>query len=418
MVNEEQYSEELKVVFAFLESVILEEHPTTTVTLPYLILAILSERNCKAFSVIERMITSASIETLHMMLLDKIRSNELISMRPNKKYQLDKDVISLLDNAMKEKEHVSKMVNETEDKISTIHIMLALLGGADNDIKKGFISVGIDYPHFLSKAYDSLNENNKKSLDEMVKDVFGLPPGAKVEMIQMDGMNPFGPQQMGPKKNSMENFCTDLTERAAQGKLDKLVGRDMEIDKIFRVLGRRKKNNILLLGDGGVGKTAIINGIAQRIVDGNVPKLLRNKKIYALDMTAIIAGTQFRGMLEGRFKALFDELKKNKDIILFIDDIHQIVSDGKNEMDISEMVNKSMSDGDIQVIGCTTYKLYKKNIESNSSLDRKFQKINVDAETVENSIKTLNDVKEYYETYHHVKYTDKAINDCVILANK
>ena len=418
MVNEEQYSEELKSVFSFLENVILEEHPTTTVTVPYLILAILSERNCMAFSVIERMVTSASIESLIVSLLSEIKSNELISMRPNKKYQMGKDVSDLLDSAVREKEQVAHLTHGKEDKLNTIHIMLALLSGKDDFIKRGFTNVGIDYTQFLSKAYDN-QERGRAVFDEMVKDAFGLPPGAKIEMIQMGEMNPFGPPAgMPSKKNSTESFCTDLTEKAAKGKLDKLVGRELEIEKIFRVLGRRKKNNVLLLGDGGVGKTAIINGIAQRIVDGNVPKPLKNKKIYALDMTAIIAGTQFRGMLESRFKMLFEELKKNKDIILFIDDIHQIVSEGKNDMDISEMVNKSMSDGDIQVIGCTTYKLYKKNIESNSSLDRKFQKINVDAETIENSINILNDVKEYYENYHNVKYTDKSITDCVILANK
>ena len=135
-------------------------------------------------------------------------------------------------------------------------------------------------------------------------------------------------------------------------------------------------------------------------------------------MTAMIAGTQFRGMLEDRFKSLFNEIKKNKNIILFIDDIHQIVQEGKNDMDISEMVNKAMSNGEAQVIGCTTYKLYKKTIEDNTSLDRKFQKINIDPESIEDSITILNELKGYYEEYHHVKYEDDAIKNCVILANK
>ena len=425
MVDKEHFSEELKVVFSFLENVILEEHPTTTVSLPYIILAILSERNCKAYSVIERMITTSSIESLNIMLLEQIRGNELMSMRPNRRYQLDQQANELLSRAELEKSQTSKLSKENTDKIDSIHLMLALLNGPDNDIKKGFQNVGIDYGQFLSKAYDNTESGTRMSVGDMIKDVLNLPPNAvRIEMMPTEGMDPSNPMAMmfgqtpTPKKNSMKSFCTDLTEMAAQGKLDKLVGREMEINKIFRVLGRRKKNNILLLGDGGVGKTAIINGIAQKMIDGDVPRPLRGKKIYSLDMTAIIAGTQFRGMLEERFKALFNELKKDKDIILFIDDIHQIVNDGKNDMDISEMVNKSMSNGDIQVIGCTTYKLYKKTIENNSSLDRKFQKINIDPETIENSIKILNDVKGYYENYHHVKYTDKAITDCVILANK
>ena len=416
MVSDEIYSEELKEVFKFLDNVILHEHPTTTVTVPYFILSILSVRTCKAFSIFERMMTSASMEMIYVGLLEDIHKSELISMRPNNKYQFGVDVQTLLETAENER----KLLNA--EKLTTEHIILALLKG-DNAVRKKFESVGVDYAHFLSKAVgDDPKQQQQANMESMIKDVFNLPPDAKVNFAFGTTPGIFGPpqqpQQGGKKQTALSQFCTNLNEEAKAGRIDKLIGRETEINKIIRVIGRRKKNNVLLLGEGGVGKTAIINGIAQMIVDGNAPKILQDKEIYSLDMTAIIAGTQFRGMLEDRFKSLFNELKKNKNIILFIDDIHQIVNEGKNDMDISEMVNKSMSNGDIQVIGCTTYKLYKKTIENNSSLDRKFQKIDIDPESIENSLTILNEIKGYYEEYHHVTYEDEAIKNCVILANK
>ena len=423
MISEEIYSDELKEVFEFLNDRILTEHPTTTVTIPYFILSILSVKTTKASSVMERMVTSASLDMIYMTLLEDVHKNELLSMRPNKKYQIHPDLEKLFEKANQERENMG------EDKLSTIHIILALLTG-NTSYRNVFEMVGINYQTFLSKALDNDPSRQQKNMENMLKDVFNLPQDAKIEMVTnvmpgipgMPGTNPFGIPQGGPqggkKASALTQFCTNLNEEVKAGKIDKLIGRDLEINKIFRVLGRRKKNNVLLLGDGGVGKTAIVNGIAQLIVDGNAPKSLANKEIYSLDMTAIIAGTQFRGMLEDRFKSLFNEIKKNKNIILFIDDIHQIVNEGKNDMDISEMVNKAMSNGDVQVIGCTTYKLYKKAIEDNTSLDRKFQKINIDPETIENSITILNELKGYYEDYHHVKYDDDAIKNCVILANK
>ena len=412
MVSEEIYSEELKEVFSFLDSVILEEHPTTTVTIPYLILSILSINTTKAYSVMERMMTSASMEMIHVNLLEEIHKGELSSMRPNRKFQMSQELMKLMDDADGERSLTKSQ------KLTSEHVILALLK-SDDKIRKVFENFGVDYAHFLSKMNDeSAVMGQQASMEKMIKDVFNLPQDAHVEMMFGGQPMNFGQQPGGKTQSALSLFCTNLNEEAKSGKIDRLIGRDVEINKIFRVLGRRKKNNVLLLGDGGVGKTAIINGIAQLIVDGNAPKSLSNKEIYSLDMTAIIAGTQFRGMLEDRFKKLFNEIKKNKNIILFIDDIHQIVNEGKNDMDISEMVNKAMSNGDIQVIGCTTYKLYKKAIEDNTSLDRKFQKIHVDPETIENSIQILNEIKGYYEQYHRVTYDDESIKNCVILANK
>ena len=412
MVAKEIYSNELNEVMKFLDETLVVEHPTTTITIPYILYSIMSLPNSKAFSVIERMITSASAENIHSGLLDAIYSSELHSMRPNRKYQISHEVEVLFDEADNERKLLKS------EKLTSEHIMLAFLK-SDNPLKKRFETFGIDYSHFLSKMISGDGSQQQFGIDSMIRDVFNLPQNTRIEMVAGTMPPGFGQQPQGGKKQTaLTQFCTNLNELAKNGSLDKLIGRELEINKIFRVLGRRKKNNVLLLGDGGVGKTAIVNGIAQKIVDGNAPKSLANKEIYSLDMTAIIAGTQFRGMLEDRFKSLFNEIKKNKNIILFIDDIHQIVNEGKNDMDISEMVNKAMSNGDAQVIGCTTYKLYKKAIEDNTSLDRKFQKINIDPESIEDSIQILNEIKGYYEDFHRVKYDDESIKNCVILANK
>lgn len=412
MVAKEIYSNELKEVMRFLDDTLVVEHPTTTVTIPYIIYSIMSTPNSKALSVMERMITNTSAEIINNSLLEAIYSGELHSMRPNKKYQISKEVEVLFDESDNERKLLKS------ETLTSEHIMLAFLK-SDNPLKRNFESFGIDYTHFLSKMISDEPSQQQTGIDSMIKDVFNLPQNSRVEMFfGNQPMNLGGPMQQAKRQSPLNQFCVNLNEEAKAGKIDKLIGRELEINKIFRVLGRRKKNNVLLLGDGGVGKTAIVYGIAQQIVDGNAPKSLSGKVIYSLDMTAMIAGTQFRGMLEDRFKSLFNEIKKDKNIILFIDDIHQIVNEGKNDMDISEMVNKAMSNGDIQVIGCTTYKLYKKTIEDNTSLDRKFQKINVDPESIENSITILNELKGYYESYHHVKFEEDAIKNCVILANK
>lgn len=412
MVAKEIYSNELKEVMRFLDDTLVVEHPTTTVTIPYIIYSIMSTPNSKALSVMERMITNTSAEIINNSLLEAIYSGELHSMRPNKKYQISKEVEVLFDESDNERKLLKS------ETLTSEHIMLAFLK-SDNPLKRNFESFGIDYTHFLSKMISDEPPQQQAGIDSMIKDVFNLPQNSRVEMFfGNQPMNLGGPMQQAKRQSPLNQFCINLNEEAKAGKIDKLIGRELEINKIFRVLGRRKKNNVLLLGDGGVGKTAIVYGIAQQIVDGNAPKSLSGKVIYSLDMTAMIAGTQFRGMLEDRFKSLFNEIKKDKNIILFIDDIHQIVNEGKNDMDISEMVNKAMSNGDIQVIGCTTYKLYKKAIEDNTSLDRKFQKINVDPESIENSITILNELKGYYESYHHVKFEEDAIKNCVILANK
>ncbi|MBR1663356.1 MAG: ATP-dependent Clp protease ATP-binding subunit [Ruminococcus sp.] len=218
----------------------------------------------------------------------------------------------------------------------------------------------------------------------------------------------------------LNNFCTNLTERAREGKLDNIIGRDRECERVIQILSRRQKNNPCLIGEPGVGKTAIAEGIAQRIVAGNVPYHLKGKEIYLLDLTALVAGTQFRGQFESRCKGLVEEVKKEGNIILFIDEVHTLVGTGDNEgtMNAANILKPSLSRGEIQVIGATTFKEYRKYIEKDAALERRFQPVTVTEPTVDDTAKVLMGIRHYYEKHHRVHIDDYTLKMCAVLSER
>ena len=218
----------------------------------------------------------------------------------------------------------------------------------------------------------------------------------------------------------MDTFGTNLTQKARDGKIDKLIGRDTEIDRMTQILNRRSKNNPVLIGEPGVGKTAIAQGLALRIANQEVPAKLLNQEVYLIDMTAMIAGTQFRGQFEARMKSLMNECKECGNIILVIDEIHNIVGagDADHSMNAANILKPALSNGDIQIIGTTTLKEYRKYIEKDSALERRFQPIIVDEPTIEQTIEILKGIKSYYENYHHVKVSDSLIRQIVVMSEK
>ncbi len=215
-------------------------------------------------------------------------------------------------------------------------------------------------------------------------------------------------------------YCTNLNERAAQGKLDKIIGRDREISRVLQILSRRQKNNPCLIGEPGVGKTAIAEGIAQRIVAGDVPFAIKNKQIYLLDLTALVAGTQFRGQFESRIKGLLQEVKREGNVILFIDEVHNLVGTGDSEgtMNAANILKPALSRGEVQVIGATTFSEYRKYIEKDSALERRFQPVTVTEPTVDDTVQVLFGIRKYYEDYHHVKISDSALRMCAVLSER
>ena len=227
-------------------------------------------------------------------------------------------------------------------------------------------------------------------------------------------------QDNSSKTPVLDNFSRDLIKLAEEGKLDPVIGRDNEINRIAQILSRRKKNNPIILGEPGCGKTAIVEGLAKKIFEGDCPQNLANKRIVSLDMTSIVAGTKYRGQFEERMKVIIDELYSNPDIIIFIDEIHTMIGAGNSSgsMDASNIFKPALSRGELQCIGATTFEEYRKNIEKDGALERRFQKVIVDASTKEETLIILQNSKDRYEKHHKVSYSDEILKLCVELADR
>ena len=231
-----------------------------------------------------------------------------------------------------------------------------------------------------------------------------------------------GPQQAPPrpKKKFLDNYCIDLTQRAREGKLDAMIGRAEELERVIQILNRRQKNNPCLIGEPGVGKTAIAEGLAQRIADGSVPYKLRDKEVYLLDLTALVAGTQFRGQFESRMKGLIEEIRKTGNIILVIDEVHNIVGagDAEGSMNAANILKPALSRGEIQVIGATTFTEYRKHIEKDAALERRFQPVTVAEPSIDDSVKILEGIAHYYEECHKVRIPKEMCREAVVLSER
>ena len=274
-----------------------------------------------------------------------------------------------------------------------------------------------------------MNLDNDDSGDEL----FAPGGAATMPVDQMLGGRPgenggFGGAGVQQKKESfhkkkrkhIQNFCTDLTAKARNGQLDNIIGRDKEIQRVVQILSRRTKNNPCLIGEPGVGKTAVAEGLALRIARGEVPAKLRDKEVQLLDLTALVAGTQFRGQFESRIKGLVDEVKADGNVILFIDEVHNLVGTGDAEgsMNAANILKPALSRGEIQVIGATTFNEYRKYIEKDAALERRFQPVTVAEPSVEDAVQILLGIKGYYESYHRVKVSEKICRRMVVLAER
>ena len=224
----------------------------------------------------------------------------------------------------------------------------------------------------------------------------------------------------GKKKKYLDNYCICLTQRAREGKLDKMIGRETETERVIQILNRRQKNNPCLIGEPGVGKTAIAEGLAQRIADGKVPYKLRDKEVYLMDLTALVAGTQFRGQFEGRMKGLVEEIKNAGNVILVIDEVHNLVGagDAEGSMNAANILKPALSRGEIQVIGATTFTEYRKHIEKDSALERRFQPVTVNEPSIAEAVDIIVGIKHCYENYHRVTITDEIARQAVLLSER
>ena len=306
--------------------------------------------------------------------------------------------------------------------INTVHLLLCILRNENDPTTKLLVQLNVDYD-IVKEQFKLMLANDTDSSYE------DLPSGASFpEEKDNEGEskeNPFIPTSESKtsrksKTPVLDNFGRDITALAEQEKLDPVVGREKEIERVSQILSRRKKNNPLLIGEPGVGKSAIAEGLALRIIQKRVSRILYNKRVVSLDLASLVAGTKYRGQFEERMKALMNELEKNDNIILFIDEIHTIVGAGgaTGSLDASNMLKPALARGEIQCIGATTLDEYRQNIEKDGALERRFQKILVEQTSNEETLEILKNIKERYENHHNVNYTDEALSACVDLTDR
>ena len=311
----------------------------------------------------------------------------------------------------------AKLYNSSE--ISTIHLLLCILRNENDPTTKLLNKLKIDY-EIVKDQYTAMITNEDDFIENLPKaESFDDNDDAKENAF--NSPPPSGSKTTKKSKTPvLDNFGRDLTEMAEEGKLDPVVGREKEIERVSQILSRRKKNNPLLIGEPGVGKSAIAEGLALRIVKKKVSRILFNKRVVTLDLASLVAGTKYRGQFEERMKAVMNELEKNDDIILFIDEIHTIVGAGgaTGSLDASNMFKPALARGEIQCVGATTLDEYRQYIEKDGALERRFQKVIVEPTTVEETITILNNIKPKYEDHHNVIYTSEAIEACVKLTNR
>ena len=299
------------------------------------------------------------------------------------------------------------------------HILLAIMKVKDNTAFHILESNGVTYEKIKLTLQPDPHAGLGFSEDEDEdEDIRQNPSSNKSNAAQQQAR----PAQKKPANDTpvLDNFGTDMTRAAEEGKLDPVVGRVKEIERLAQILSRRKKNNPILIGEPGVGKSAIVEGLALRIVEKKVSRILFDKRVIALDMTAVVAGTKYRGQFEERIRSILNELKKNPNIILFIDEIHTIVGAGSaaGSMDAANMLKPALARGEIQCIGATTLDEYRQNIEKDGALERRFQKVIVEPTTAEETLQILKNIKDKYEDHHNVNYTDAALEACVKLTDQ
>ena len=304
--------------------------------------------------------------------------------------------------------------------IGTPHLLLCILRNTEDPLNNLLLKFDITYENVKNeyKSYLIENKNNDEDLEKDIKSSFEESSYEKEES-NID-RSTLSSKKIKSKTPVLDNFGTDLTKYAEEGKLDPVIGRKEEIERVSQILSRRKKNNPLLIGEPGVGKSAIAEGLAIRIIKKQVSRVLFDKRIITLDLPSLVAGTKYRGQFEERMKAIMNELEKNNDIILFIDEIHTIVGAGgaTGSLDASNMFKPALAKGDIQCIGATTLDEYRQYIEKDGALERRFQKVIVEPTNIEETIEILKNIKERYEEHHNVLYTDEAIKACVKLTDR
>lgn len=381
----------------------------------HLVLGILREKDSLLHLLFQRM--NINLNDVKNELEDKVRQDVITEAIIGSELVLNEQASNILKLAVLE-----ARIQHTQ-MVDVQHLILAILHDqVNNGAKEVLEGNHMTYEDTLTYLKTQKSSNAKPS------DSFGMPDEEEEEEETIssnggDKNNATTKTVNGNQKKGtpvLDNFSTDFTKAAAEGKLDKVVGREKEIQRVTEILCRRKKNNPILIGEPGVGKSAIVEGLAQLIVQHKTSPVLFNKRVVNLDLTAIVAGTKYRGQFEERIRSLINELEKNPDIIVFIDEIHTMIGAGSTpgSMDAANIMKPALARGVIQCIGATTIDEYRKSIEKDGALERRFQKVMVEPTTAEETLTILHNIKDRYELHHHVNYTDEALKACVKLTER
>ncbi len=403
-----RFSEEVSQVVSFSkeEAIRLGSYSVGT---EHLFLAILRQHDNIAVKTLEEL--GVNLNGMKNELEESLKVSTSLSPEEDEKLYLTKAA----ERSLKQLFLEARAMKSPENNAG--HLMLAILKDENSKVTRILGQQNeVDYGVFKAKLEDDYSPSQVRAEFEEDEEMSGDQPG-KSGGYHKQGSNSVKVQTDTPV---LDNFGVDLTKAAEQGQLDPVVGREKEIERLAQILSRRKKNNPVLIGEPGVGKSAIAEGLAIRIVEKKVSRLLQNKRVVALDVAAIVAGTKYRGQFEERMKAILNELQKNHNVILFIDEIHTLVGAGgaTGSIDAANMLKPALARGEIQCIGATTLDEYREYIEKDGALERRFQRIIVEPTSPEETIQILNNIKERYENHHNVIYTPEAIKACVTLTTR
>lgn len=407
-MGDKLYSNDLKKILSYMVDVLSKEFPTEVFSVEYLIVSILDNSKSHAYTLLDNCLMTSNLEELKNIYVNWLKLNRsdknLVVKQDNVDFNEELDRI--LTNAEKERENLKSILVGSE------HVLLSMLNPNNKceKIQEVFKNMGITYNFIIDKCSESSNkEKTNNAPKKIMKKPSMLPLKSEINQQGISSSNEY-----------ISKYTINLNQLAKEGKIDELVGRKKEIEKIIKIMARRKKNNVVLVGKGGCGKTAIVNGIADMIVKDEVPQILKNKEVVMLDVMTLVSGTHFRGMFEERVNGLFNELKSSKNHILFIDDIQQILRSGSKEKDtdLSSWIGDILANGEVSVIATTTFKDYRNTIEINTSISRKLQKVVIEPTSIQETIEIIEKTKHYYEDFHNVTYDSDVVKKTVELSQR
>lgn len=446
LIDENNPSDEIISVLSFIEERIVKEFPVPVIDFEYFIFSLLKEDWALFTKAIASNTSEADFSNLMRSYNAVVNPRILSVIKPGRVVKYSEEVYDILQKAVEEKK------SQSSNYLCSLHILFAILGlnmsgDGDENIDLKTIDkpnqariilnrMGLSYSNMLEQIHTDVQEENaeEEHSDGPIETTTGAD-GIKIlkfkdaesarkfmddlknGKVNGDVVDQMAGQKNKKKDSSIDAFCINLNDMVQQGKITKLVGRTNEFNEIIRVLGRKKKNNVILVGDEGVGKTAIAEGLAYRIVNKDVPMFLQNKEVISLNMTAIVAGTTLRGMFEERVNDLFKEIRSSGKYILLIDDIGNVVGDKhKNDDDFSTMLSKELESGDIQIIATSNFKAYRTSFDKDPSLARRFTKIIVEPPTIKEAIDIISEAKIPYEEFHNVVFPNDVVRECVKLS--